>query len=308
MLEHYQLAQRQAMPLEAKIAMTKSRLKEWHDAHDGQIYISFSGGKDSTVLLHIARQMYPDIQAVFFNTGLEYPEVVSFINSVDNVLSIRPKLSFLQVIEKYGYPVVSKEVSHKIHQIRTTKSEKLRNKRLHGDEKGNGKLPDKWKFLLDAPFKISSNCCGIMKKNPSKSFEKQSGLAPVVGTMAQDSRLRYSTYLRYGCNSFDASRPMSKPLSFWLEQDIWDYIHKYNVPYSSIYDMGYKNTGCVFCMFGVIQDKCPNNKFQLMEKTHPQLYKYCIEKLGCGQVMDFCGMKYWCEPEQQTNIFNGEQS
>ena len=72
---------------------------------------SFSGGKDSTVLLHIARQMYPDIKAVFVDTGLEYPEIRSFIKTFDNVDWVRPKKHFKQVCEEYGFPIISKEVS-----------------------------------------------------------------------------------------------------------------------------------------------------------------------------------------------------
>ena len=67
------LKRMQAMPLEDKIARTKLLIKEWYEFFNGKVAISFSGGKDSTVLLHIARQVYPDIPAVFYDTGLEYP-------------------------------------------------------------------------------------------------------------------------------------------------------------------------------------------------------------------------------------------
>ena len=77
---------RQALPLEAKIRMTEIRIREWVNEYgiDG-VYVSFSGGKDSTVLLHIARQIYPDIKAVFVDTGLEYPEIRQFVKTFDNV-------------------------------------------------------------------------------------------------------------------------------------------------------------------------------------------------------------------------------
>jgi len=80
-MEAWELRQIQGLPLEIKIKKTQLRLQEWFDYWGGNVYISFSGGKDSTVLLHIARSIYPNIKAVFIDTGLEYPEVRSFVIS-----------------------------------------------------------------------------------------------------------------------------------------------------------------------------------------------------------------------------------
>ena len=106
------LHQMQALPLSAKIRMTENRIREWVDEYgvDG-VYVSFSGGKDSTVLLHMARTLFPSVKAVFVDTGLEYPEIREFVRTFDNVEWLRPKMNFRQVIEKYGYPFISKEVS-----------------------------------------------------------------------------------------------------------------------------------------------------------------------------------------------------
>ena len=114
------LYQMQSLSLRAKISMTKRRINEWVDMYgkDG-VYVSFSGGKDSTVLLDIARQLYPNIKAVFVDTGLEYPEIRLFVKTVSNVDWIRPKLTFRQVIEKYGYPFISKEVSECVDGLST---------------------------------------------------------------------------------------------------------------------------------------------------------------------------------------------
>ena len=76
---------------------------------------SFSGGKDSTVLLHIAREMYPDMKALYCDTGLEYPECRNFVKTFDNVDWVRPKKHFKQVCEEYGFPLISKEVSEKAY-------------------------------------------------------------------------------------------------------------------------------------------------------------------------------------------------
>ena len=106
------LYQMQSLPLSAKIRMTEYRIREWVEyyGYDG-VYISFSGGKDSTVLLDIARKMYPEIGAVYVDTGLEYPEVREFVKQYENVEIIRPKMNFRQIIIKYGYPMIGKEVA-----------------------------------------------------------------------------------------------------------------------------------------------------------------------------------------------------
>ena len=290
-MEIWELKQRQSLPLDAKIKLSLDRIRKFYDYFNGNVYISFSGGKDSTVLLNLVRSLYPKIPAVFVNTGLEYPEIVKFVKTKENVIWIKPKMNFKDVIEKYGYPVVSKEVAKQIREIRNTKSDKLKNRRLYGINKKSGRLSDKWKYLINAPFKISDYCCDVMKKRPFKVWEKQTGNKPIIGMMVSDSRSRLRLYIKSGgCNAFNASRPTSNPLMVWNENDIWEYIRKYNIPYSSIYDMGYHRTGCMFCMFGVHLEEKPN-RFQLMERTHLKLYKYCMNDLGCKKVLDYIGVK-----------------
>lgn len=111
-----ELIQWQALPLAIKIRMTQQRIRDWVREYglDG-VHVSFSGGKDSTVLLHIARGLYPDIKAVFCNTGLEYPEIVQFVKTFENVDWIKPKKNFKQVLKDYGYPFISKEVSERVY-------------------------------------------------------------------------------------------------------------------------------------------------------------------------------------------------
>ena len=105
------LRQLQALPLSIKVQMTQARVRDWvlEFGVDG-VYVSFSGGKDSTVLLDIVRGLYPEVSAVFIDTGLEYPEIRDFVRTFDNVTWIKPEMNFRRVIEKYGYPFISKEV------------------------------------------------------------------------------------------------------------------------------------------------------------------------------------------------------
>lgn len=84
----------QALPLDLKIAKTQNRIREWYNYYGGEVYVSFSGGKDSTVLLDIVRELYPDIEAVYVDTGLEYPELRDFVKTIDNVTWLKPKKEF----------------------------------------------------------------------------------------------------------------------------------------------------------------------------------------------------------------------
>jgi len=301
-VQSWSLKQKQSLPLEAKVILSKKRIKEWYEAFDGNVYVSFSGGKDSTVLLHLVRSIYPEVQAVFMDTGLEFPEIRSFVKTIDNVVWLKPKIPFTKVIEKYGYPVLSKKVAMAISRYRNTKSEFQKELRMFGGQNPTSKkyqaptIPKKFHTLTkENKFKISERCCDYLKKNPIKVFEKETKKVPFIGTMTIESVMRKEQYIKYGCNSFELQHPQSKPLSIWLEKDIWQYLKLNKIPYSKIYDMGYDRTGCVFCMFGVHLEKSDlfeKNRFEKMKLTHPKLYDYCINNLGLGKVLTTIGVNY----------------
>ena len=115
--ERWELSQYQSLPLEQKITMTEQRIMDWYDYWNGNVFVSISG-KDSTVLLHIVRNIYPNVLAVYVDTGLEYPEVRQLAMSHDNVQVLRPKKPFWQIVRDEGYPIVSKEVSECIANAR----------------------------------------------------------------------------------------------------------------------------------------------------------------------------------------------
>ena len=122
-----ELRQRQSWTLSQKIDHSVGAIEAFISRSGKVPYVSFSGGKDSTVLLDIVRRFVDrDIKAVFCNTGNEYPEIVRFVRTTDNVTVIRPEMTVKQVIGKYGFPLISKEQSKGIRQLKTTKSEKLR--------------------------------------------------------------------------------------------------------------------------------------------------------------------------------------
>lgn len=322
------LRQKQSLPLEGKIILTQQRIREWYDHWNGDVYISFSGGKDSTVLLDLVKGLYPDVPAVFVDTGLEYPEVRRFATERADVV-LRPEMRFDQVIKKYGYPVISKEVAQVLSDARislqrgltdSSQLRKLRGEKL--DNNGN-KSPfnvERYAYLLDAPFGISHKCCHVMKKAPCKAYEKETGRKPFIGTMAAESMLRTNRYLQHGCNAFDGKRPTSQPLSIWLEQDVLQYIKRKGLEIASVYGdiverdqlpgqtrlfedqwdelttTGVNRTGCMFCMFGAQCEKSPN-RFQRMKETHPRQYAYCMKPveeggLGLQEVLEYIGVPY----------------
>lgn len=303
------LRQMQALPLEIKIKMSERRIIDWYDYWGGDVCVSFSGGKDSTALLHLVRSIYPNVKAVYVDTGLEYPEIKDFVKSFDNVDIIRPEKSFKQVVSEYGYPVVSKNVSRRVYYATRAINEgsQMQNAdymMLTGqlkDKQGHDSIYNckKWQFLLDAPFECSPMCCNVMKKKPLNKYQKQNGFKPYVGMLAQESVMGTEKWKRTGCNAFEGTDPTSNPLSFWTKQDVLRYLKANNIPLASVYgdivavdDDGIEyldtmddtlklkttradRTGCVFCMFGCHLEKSPN-RFQRMKQTHPKLYNYCI--------------------------------
>lgn len=317
----------QALDLDDKITIARIRIQEWYEHWDGAVYVSFSGGKDSTVLLHLVRSIYPDIPAVFCDTGLEYPEVREHAFSTPNVVVLHPKMDFRSVIKKYGYPVIGKEIAERIYQFRHYNlSEKLRKKYLEGMNEDGSKtrfgIAPKHQELINAPFEVSHMCCKIMKKTPFNTFVKTTGKRGINGMMANESMIRENSYLRFGCNAFDSKHPASRPLMTWTEQDVLHYIKHEGLKIPAVYGeivpamnaedtsgqcrmfgddcrltlTGVSRTGCMFCMFGAHLEKEPN-RFQRMKKDYPKIWAYCLKPwdeggLGMKPVLDFLGVKY----------------
>lgn len=295
----------QNYPLDIKIAKTKNRIREFYEYFDGEVYIAFSGGNDSLVMLHIIRSLYPDVTAVFVDTGVEFPEVRKFVKSFDNVVILKPEKNFSQIINECGYPVISKDVSNSIRLARKNIADGKvteRVKQFSGSMRGSRFNKEKWRFLLESNFKISEQCCDILKKKPFKKFEKETGLHGYIGVLASEGGVRLSGYLKTGCNNYRFGN--SKPLGFWTHQDILNYIKINNLNMCSVYGTlyfdeiknklkvtGEKRTGCMGCLFGCHLEKSPN-RFERMKYSHPHRYKYFIEKLNYKEILDFIGVNY----------------
>ncbi len=163
-----ELNYRMGWSLSQKVDHTLGAIEQFYAHTQGKVYISFSGGKDSTVLLHLVRKLYDQhVKAVFCNTGNEYPNIVKFVRSMSDITIIRPELSVGEVIKKVGFPVISKEQSKYIWEVRHSRSQQLIETRLHGrpGKAFQGKISKKWQYLIRAPFEISDRCCFFLKKS-----------------------------------------------------------------------------------------------------------------------------------------------
>lgn len=248
-----------------------------------KVYISWSGGKDSTVLLDIARRMYPDILAVFCATGNEYPDIMKFVRDAKkdgaNIQIIRPKMTPREVWAKYGFPLVGKDIARYIHDIRSNPNSKSSQLRLNKSSRFG--ISDKWKYLVSEPYDTHNICCHKLKEEPMHRFNKESGRFPIIGVMASESKRREVDYINNGnCNYFNGKRPKSQPLSIWTDSDIWAYIDRFNLPIAEIYHKGAQRTGCMGCGFGA--QFADDTRFRVLLANYPKCYDMVMNYTNNG--------------------------
>lgn len=286
------------------------------EAHDHavslgmELCLSDSGGKDSGVLRRLMEKSGIPFHSVVSNTGLEYPEVIALAIRRGATV-VRPKKSFLQVLEDHGYPVISKKTAMMIRKIRSPKAIASRNLYLNGVTSDGREcrsyiLAKRWRFLIDAPFKISDRCCDIIKKQPLVNYCKKNNYLSVIGVTAEESEFRRIGWLNNGCNSFNQKLIQSRPIMVWSEQQILQYCLDENIEIASVYGdiiqvdlFGHlstsklRRTGCIYCMFGIYEEaKKGKHRFDELLESHPKLWDVAINKLKIGMVLDFIGIKY----------------
>ena len=249
------LRERQAWTLAQKIDHSLGVIEAFASRFDGKVFVSFSGGKDSCVMLSLVELIMPDVPVVFIMTGCESPSVCRFIRQhkeQHRIEIIRPVKTLKQVFAEYGFPLVSKEVSHDIQAVRRNPyCQSSRNKLWLGNPHH---IPERWMYLLNEPYEVSDRCCFWLKKKPSHDYMKRTGRRPFLGLLASEGYTRQSTYIkRGGCNSFNEDGKQyatSWPLAIWTEQDVWAYIKDRHIEVPDIYGQGATRTGCMGCGFG----------------------------------------------------------
>ena len=266
------------MSLDDRINDACHRIEELYYETDGHCYVSFSGGKDSTVLLALIKMcedLYtiPEgaIPAVFSNTGIELGVTVEFVkwvkeNYYPNVITIRPEVSFDWVLKNKGKPVLSKLKSEYIGRWqRGIRSDSVyRNLVIpRGDSvhlHARIHLADKYCHMLDDhfPIRISEQCCKYLKKGIMKRMRSQYGMNGQMtgirnsegGARAMNAETRNKHGTDKICTAYMVDGIKKSPLIDWTEDDVEQFISKYNVPLSDAYTMyGFYRTGCMACPY-----------------------------------------------------------
>lgn len=237
---------------------------------EGKIVISYSGGKDSEVLLHLARIIKPDIHWVYVNTGMEYPEIVYWVRErlkrepeLGDI--IHPKVKAQEIIAKRGFPLISKQVSLDISNARST-------------GRVSSYIPSYALPLLTKKYSISPSCCYYLKKKPLIHYMKDKGInGTLVGLKATDSRRRLESWKIKGCIFTDKySHIKANPLSIWRNEDVLKYIKDNHIDLCPIYEC-MDSTGCCFCGFMINYWSTNFQKsFKFLKEHHPKLFYHFL--------------------------------
>ena len=228
--------------------------------------ISFSGGKDSTVLSKLIDIAIPnnDIPRVFINTGIEYKAIVDFVHEKmkkdKRFIEIKPSMHLSMIFRKYGYPFKSKEHSQLVHLFQQNGHSKTTLRYYDPPENrkrfGCPKIL-KYQFEEGTALKISDKCWSKLKKDPFTKWQEENNKPyKMTGERISEGGLRAS---HKGCLVIDKNsklkkfKPLNPVTSEWLE---W-FIKEYQIELCELYDEPYnfKRTGCLGCPFNIkLQD------------------------------------------------------
>lgn len=264
--------------LSDRIQKIKS-INEMYDL-ENNAYVSFSGGKDSTVLHYLIDIALPNnrIPRVFLNTGIEYNYIVDFVRKLskndERITIISPKSNIRDVLTDYGYPFKSKEHSQKVALYQHSGMTKTVSNYLGNGNKKTFLCPEKLKYQFSEDFtlKVSDKCCFKMKKEVAKVFANENSRAiAITGVRQGEGGLRKSMQ---GCTTFTSDKLDKFHPLFPLEDDWIDLFIKENkIELCELYypPFNFKRTGCKGCPFSLELEK----QLDTMKFLLPQEYKQC---------------------------------
>lgn len=249
---------------------------------EDKFYVSFSGGKDSTVVSALIDMALPNnkIPRVFANTGIEYKLIVDFVEKEKakdhswDLIILKPSVPIKAMLEKEGYPFKSKMHSQLLERYRRLGHTKGVDAYINSEYEGyNKQCPKKLKYQFseDCELKISDKCCDRLKKDPLHRYQKENNKPiSIVGIMAAEGGRRDKatclTFHKKKLYSFQPLAPVSKEWEEW-------FINEYKIDISDIYKEPYNfdRTGCKGCPFNVDLQEA----LDTLDKYFPNERKQC---------------------------------
>ena len=214
-------------------------------------YLSYSGGKDSHLLLWFIREYahIEGIEVVSFNTYMEHPEIFKRMKeNADRILV--PVKKPMDIKRDYGIPCFSKRQDQVIHRYQNgsrapSTMQGIYGINQHGTKSMFGLNKTARTLLLSGELhKVSDNCCKYLKKIPARNYEKETGKKPIMGVRGSESITRRSKYT--SCFTKDKKFTPLHDLSNELLDAIYE---KYQIPVPEIYKY-VTRTGCMGCPYG----------------------------------------------------------
>jgi 3'-phosphoadenosine 5'-phosphosulfate sulfotransferase (PAPS reductase)/FAD synthetase len=265
--------------LDRKVDFSHSLLKRVFRDHQTPV-VCWSGGKDSTVVLHLVRQYQADIPVIFVDSGVEFPDTLKFVQLLAeswnlNLTIARPKVGedFWTVGSKYGWPIFGKNIAANVE--RAIRSKNIR-----------PQMSPLEKILAINKIHISARCAEFLQEKPSKEEEKLLGAdVKIVGLRASESRTRVRLWVDHGDYYFvkryfgrNLGIWKANPIAIWKDEDIWKYHAKFGIPHSTGYDKGYSRNGCWTCAMGV-----RNGQLKRLRENDSKLFDYLMVRTEMGR-------------------------
>lgn len=310
--------QKKSMPYEQKIAHAEIRAREFYETVTGKlnknVHVSV-GGLDSITLLCFLRSIGINVPAISVSRLEDKGN--QEVHEQLGVITIQPDMGKTEVLNKLGFPVISKAKANKIEYLLTPSSEKQTfiHAIMTGDmgEQGNFqhsnriKLPDKWIKLFGGNyadhrpdlecktpnFRVSAKCCKYMKEDPCDRWAKENNSVPYLGLMASEGGQREWALIKNGCNYYGKSTIRSCPFAIFTRQDLLQLALDLNVPIPRAYGQIVRDpdgtlrttraqrTGCSMCGFGIHIEKRPHRFDRLLEDNpqewHYWMYECCTD-------------------------------